>query len=229
MKILALSKVVFDRLMREKNVTPANVEQQDRILFISINEQEDDLPADYRPYFPENKKNVKVMYFSDVEKDQEVTMLDGSGNKHWVYAMSEAQAAELYAFIKDNIKGKDAVIVHCTLGVARSGAIAAFINDYVSGSWEMFKNDNKQILPNAHVYRLLHDQWYEDQKFPIGWTEADEESFKYKVMNPLTRKQELARMDDLHGTHTTEELMTESEVIKRWGTKLLNQRKTITE
>lgn len=166
MKILALSKTVFDRLMIEKKVTPDNVEKQDRILFISINEQEDNLTPEYHPYFPEDKKNVKVMHFSDVEHDMEVTSLDGSGRKHMVYAMTQEQAADLYSFIKNNIEGKEMVLIHCTLGVARSGAIAAFLNDYVSGSWELFKRDNSAIQPNAHVYRLLHDEWYKDLEYP---------------------------------------------------------------
>ena len=166
MKILALSKQIFDRLMIEKRVTPANVEQQDRILFISINEQEDNLTPDYHPYFPEDKANVKVMYFSDVERDMEVTKLDNSGDKIMVYAMTKEQAADLYHFIKHNIKGKEAVLIHCTAGVSRSGAIASFIQDFVSGSWQLFKQDNPQIQPNAHVYRLLHDEWYKDLEFP---------------------------------------------------------------
>lgn len=214
MKILALSKVVFDRLMLEKKVTPANVEQQDRILFISINEDEDHLTDEYKPYFPEDKANVKVMHFSDVEKDQEVTKIDGSGDKILVKAMTQEQAADLYSFIKNNIKGKDAVLIHCTAGVSRSGAIASFIQDFVSGSWEMFKHDNPNILPNAHVYRLLHDEWYKDLEY------LDRMNIEY--INPLTNEEINAIYKD---EGVSVQTMTRDEVVRRWGKKLSNQRK----
>jgi len=225
MKILALSKVVFDRLMIEKKVTPENVEQQDRILFISINEQENNLPAEYHPYFPEDKDNVKVMYFSDVEKDLEVTKLDRSGEKIKVYAMTREQAADLYSFIKDNIKGKDAVLIHCTAGVSRSGAVASFINDYVSGSWEMFKRDNDSIQPNAHVYRLLYDEWHKDLEFPPRWSDGRKKEFQIELMNPLTPEQASALSDERQGTRTTTHLMTKSEIVERWGAKILEDNK----
>jgi predicted protein tyrosine phosphatase len=168
MKILALSKNAFDKLMHEKGVNYSNVEQQDKLVFISLNNNLECAVESDQPYFPTNAKNLKVMFFADVDKDQYVPLIDGSKRKVLARAFTVDQAKELYGFIKDTVKeGKtEAVIIHCTMGVARSGAVASFIHDYLSGDWETFKRNNPQIQPNAHVYRLLHDQWYKDLEFP---------------------------------------------------------------
>jgi predicted protein tyrosine phosphatase len=164
MKILAMGKAAFDQLMKQKSVTPDNVEQQDKILFISINTTEETSSGD-RPYFPEDKKNVKVLFFDDVEKNITVPLF-GTNDTYEAKAMTEKQAEELYSFIRANVKGKEVVLVHCTAGVSRSGAVASFIHDFSGGNWEQFKTLNMHISPNAHVYRLLHDQWYKDLAYP---------------------------------------------------------------
>lgn len=163
MKILALSKNAFDRMMYEKGVDDTNVEQQDKLVFISLNNNFEIATQEDEPYFSASKKNLKVMFFADVDKDQYVKRLDNN-RKALAKAMTVAQAKELYGFIKDTVKvGKtEAVIIHCTMGVARSGAVASFIHDYLKGDWETFKRNNPQIQPNAHVYNLLRDQWYKD-------------------------------------------------------------------
>lgn len=164
MKILALSKNAFDKLMHEKGINYDNVEQQDKLIFISLNNNSECAVPGEVPYFPASAKNLKVMYFADVDKDQYVPLVDGSGRKVLARAFTVDQAKELYGFIKDTVKvGKtEAVIIHCTMGVARSGAVASFIHDYLKGDWQTFKRNNPQIQPNAHVYKLLRDQWYLD-------------------------------------------------------------------
>lgn len=167
MKILALSKNAFDKFMWDKGINQKNVEQQDKLVFISLNNNLECAVPGESPYFYNGPKNVKVMYFADVDKDQMVEHIAGSDKMVLARAMTVAQAKELYGFIKDTVKeGKtEAVIIHCTMGVARSGAVAAFIHDFVKGKWEVLKRNNPQIQPNTHVYRLLHAEWYGDEDF----------------------------------------------------------------
>jgi len=156
MKIIVLGRALFNEYLTRKGITNDNVEQQDKIFFISINNHDDKQSS----YFSSNKKNIISMIFGDLEQDTEVDII-GENRKEVVKAMTQEQAAELYAFIKAN-KDKEAVIIHCTAGVSRSGAIGVFINDFIGGNWEELKRLNPNIQPNAHVYRLLHDEWYKD-------------------------------------------------------------------
>jgi predicted protein tyrosine phosphatase len=53
------------------------------------------------------------------------------------------------------------IIVHCTAGVSRSGAVATFFQDmYNIGndeSNEWFAKNNRQIIPNRHVLKILRE------------------------------------------------------------------------
>lgn len=159
MKIIATSRAIFEMHMVRNKVTSDNVEEFKNIAFISINNQDDKEP----PYFPKDKENVKVLVFGDINEDITVPLLD-TREMVVIKAMTVAQAQELYEFIKKH-QDKETIIVHCTAGIARSGAIATFINDYTSSNWDEFRRLNPHIVPNHHVYKLLHDCWYEDHKY----------------------------------------------------------------
>lgn len=169
MIVFALSKAMFNRYMAEKGVTPQNVEDQD-IAFISINNQDDH----EAPYFPENKKNVKVMVFADIDQDTYVPLV-GTGKTELVKAFTMEQARELYGFIKVNMK-RQGFLVHCTAGVARSGAVATFINDFAKGSYSDFIRKNPSIQPNTHVLQLLRKAHEEDllAEFEPFWLETNQ-------------------------------------------------------
>src|SRR5687768_3899240 len=102
MKIAILSRFLFDQFLASKKVTPENVEQQNEIFFISINNQDDKIP----PYFPEDKDNVKVMTFGDVDRDTVIPLINDNPQEtdvvktELVKAFSPAQAKELFQFIK---------------------------------------------------------------------------------------------------------------------------------
>lgn len=156
MKIIVLSRALFNEYLTRKGVTNENVEQQDKLFFISINNQDDKTPN----FFTSNKKNVLNMTFADLEEDKELPIL-GENRTETFKAMTREQAAELYQFIKAN-KDKEAVLIHCTAGVARSGAVGVFINDFIGGNYHELMRNNPSIQPNSHVYRLLHNEWYKD-------------------------------------------------------------------
>lgn len=157
MKILAVPRLSFNEYMKLKGVTQENISSIKEVAFISINNTIDNV----EPYFLEDRPNLKVLFFDDVSEDIYTNDLKNPGDLILVKAMTEEQAKELYTFIKAN-EEKDCIIIHCTAGVSRSGAVATFINDYVSGDWHSFKQQNSSIQPNTHVYKLLKKIWLDD-------------------------------------------------------------------
>jgi predicted protein tyrosine phosphatase len=149
MKVFVISKANFDSLMKRKDITNDNVEDKTKTFFISIN---DTRGTDEVPYF-ENKQNVKILFFDDVEEDIDVSVI-GSNERKTAKAFTPIQAKELLEFI-DNHKDKESCIVHCAAGISRSGAVGTFVNDYFSGDYFEFKRQNPYIHPNGLVLRLL--------------------------------------------------------------------------
>lgn len=144
MKITIINKQTFDSLMKQHGITNDNVENITKTFFISIN---DTCGTTEVPYF-ENKENVKVLFFDDVDFDIEVS------SHKIAKAFTTTQAEELFDFINKH-KDKESCIVHCAAGMSRSGAVGTFINDYFGGDWFEFKKLNPHIHPNSLVLRLL--------------------------------------------------------------------------
>lgn len=149
MKVFVLSKTRFDALMVKNEITNDNVEQKEKMFFISIN---DSCGTDAVPYF-EEKENVKVLFFDDIEEDLKLPTKI-SGQFVIAKAFTEKQSVELFDFIEKH-KDKESCIVHCTAGISRSGAIGTFINDFYGGDTEEFKKQNPYVLPNGLVLMLL--------------------------------------------------------------------------
>lgn len=162
MQILAVPKNLFDETLKSKGITDENVEKQDKFAFISINNTNEikDEFFNNTPYFSANKSNVIRLWFDDVLEDHSFEKI--GGGKIELKAITHEQAKELFQFIKKN-SDKEVFFIHCTAGICRSGAVAAFIQDYIGKlTWQEFKRQNPHISPNSTVYRMLHDVWYND-------------------------------------------------------------------
>jgi len=153
MKIYAIRKESFENIMKSNNLDDNNIEDRKDVCLISITDP-DESGKIYEYYFKQNHKNVLNLKFGDVDYD--VTTKHGLCN-----AMSKEQAHECYCFIKENRHIKN-WIVHCTMGISRSGAIAQFINDFLNGDNDQFKIDNPFISPNPCVSILLKREMYND-------------------------------------------------------------------
>jgi predicted protein tyrosine phosphatase len=148
MKIYTLSQRLFNQAMLNNKITEENVEEKEKAFFISINNTEGvDKEYKNRQYFKENKKNVLILYFDDINEDVNEDDLVAK-------AMDEIQALELLNFINNN-KNKETCIIHCSAGISRSGAVGSFICDYLKQDYEQFKKDNPIIHPNSHVLSIL--------------------------------------------------------------------------
>lgn len=211
MKIVILSRALFDEYLRRKGVTDDNVETQDKMFFISIRNQDDKT----EPFFKSDKSNVKIMTFADLEEDKELPVI-GEERTELFKAMSREQAAELYQFIKAN-KDKEAVMIHCTAGVARSGAVGVFINDFIGGNYHELMRNNPSIQPNPHVYRLLHNEWYKDIAYNDAVTGEPIDGFKLEILNPASPEQLVAQYNQRNpDQHTSTRTMTLDEVRKQY-------------
>lgn len=93
--------------------------------------------------------NLLTLFFDDVE----------TGLPH---AMTRENAARIVEFtLRPDPRP---LLVHCTAGVSRSGAIGEVLNWYCnrfrednSDAYERFVHDHPDIVPNVHVRRMLLD------------------------------------------------------------------------
>ena len=150
MIINVLSRMVFNNLMQQHNINDNTVENYNEVFFISINDTKSS-PYYEESWFKKDHDNVKVLYFDDVENENE-TSPTNSGK---CVPFSSEMAKDLYEFIKRNV-GKEQVIIHCLAGIARSAGAASVVADMNGVSFAELKRTNPQICPNQRVTRLLN-------------------------------------------------------------------------
>lgn len=158
MYIKAVSKRLFITEMTHKGINDETVENFKDTIFISVNEPE--FPEG-EPYFKKEHKNVLTLHFHDTDDSFSKEIINMQGD----YAISQLFTEEmaqkvinLLQYAKDtNVKS---VIVHCTAGISRSGAIASFARDFFNAPpYEEFKRENWRIVPNSLVTAKLINTW----------------------------------------------------------------------
>lgn len=91
-------------------------------------------------------KEVLTLQFDDIsEKEHEVEGLK---------LMNEYQANRIWCFINKHRNKVKNIIVHCTAGISRSGAIGCVLARYLNGDDNYLLATGKYI-PNKHVYKLM--------------------------------------------------------------------------
>lgn len=104
-----------------------------------------------------NQPNVLALQFDDVEDTDDPELL-----KRFNYVLfNEDMAKEIHRFI-DNMDKSKPLYVNCVAGVSRSGGVGIVLNEYFNkylenNEWdyEGFFIQNRQIIPNATVSRIL--------------------------------------------------------------------------
>ena len=113
---------------------------------ISINSVS--FPSEEPPFSEEflDAENLLILYFDDVD--------EGFSN-----AMTPEQARAIVDFVRH--EDNRPIIVHCTAGISRSGAVGEVLNWYFNrfeaddSDYRKFEIMHPDIIPNAHVRRLL--------------------------------------------------------------------------
>ena len=137
-KIKALPRDLFSQLAKDPE---KESEMIGRCWVISINSS-----ADTRSPLSDQaiaSGKVLVMKFDDICNEIPNLKL-----------MDEKQANQIVEFVK-NIPEGSIILVHCTAGVCRSGAVAEVIDLVLNEDPDRFYQENPYILPNAHVKTML--------------------------------------------------------------------------
>lgn len=94
-----------------------------------------------------HSENLLVLFFDDVEEK--------SAN-----AMTKNDARRIANFVR--VPDPRPLLVHCTAGISRSGAVGEVLNWYYNRysarndkEFEQFARDNPDIVPNDHVRKTL--------------------------------------------------------------------------
>ena len=150
MKIRVFARMFFEKIKG----TPTEVELLEKSKIISINSSWgfDDTP----PFSEEllNHPHLLTLTFDDICNEPETP--EDLGN---AILFNEDMAHAIMRFVDD---GKLSLLVHCTAGISRSGAVGEVLNWYFNRYLETntaddedFVENNRQILPNTIVRRIM--------------------------------------------------------------------------
>ena len=150
MKIRVLPRAFFEKIKG----TPTEAELLAKSKIISINSSWgfDDTP----PFSPEllNHPHLLTLTFDDICNEPETP--EDLGN---AILFNKDMALAIMRFVDD---GKLPLLVHCTAGISRSGAVGEVLNWYFNRYLESnnaddedFVQNNHQIQPNTLVRRIM--------------------------------------------------------------------------
>ena len=150
MKIRVLPRMFFEKIKG----TPTEAELLAKSKIISINSSWgfDETP----PFSSEllNHPHLLTLTFDDICNEPETP--EDLGN---AVLFNENMAQQIMRFVDD---GKLPLLVHCTAGISRSGAVGEILNWYFNRYLknnttddEDFVENNRQILPNTIVRRIM--------------------------------------------------------------------------
>ena len=150
MKIRVLPRAFFEKIKG----TPTEAELLAKSKIISINSS---WGFDDTPPFSEKllkHPHLLTLTFDDICNEPETP--EDLGN---AVLFNEAMAQQIMRFVDD---GKLPLLVHCTAGISRSGAVGEVLNWYFNRYLETntaddedFVKNNRQILPNTIVRRIM--------------------------------------------------------------------------
>ena len=150
MKIKVLPRIFFEKVKG----TPTEVELLAKAKIISINSSWgfDDTPPFSENFF--NHPHLLTLTFDDICNEPETP--EDLGN---AVLFNEAMAQQIMRFVDD---GELPLLVHCTAGISRSGAVGEVLNwyfnrylEYNAKDDEYFVQNNRQIMPNFIVRRIM--------------------------------------------------------------------------
>jgi predicted protein tyrosine phosphatase len=158
MKITVKGRYYFEDL--RGTAQEASIIDSHRIISVnSVRVHED--PPFSGEYWTAN--NILILHFDDANPDDYPFMEENRAknpNELVYHFMTEADADAIVRFVEK--PDPRPILVHCTAGISRSGAIGVALNDYFNRKLvldepehERFFQLHKNISPNLHVMKLL--------------------------------------------------------------------------
>ena len=150
MKIRVLQRAFFEKV--KGTPTEADLLEKSKIISINSSWGFDDTP----PFSPEllNHPHLLTLTFDDICNEPETP--EDLGN---AILFNKDMALAIMRFVDD---GKLPLLVHCTAGISRSGAVGEVLNWYFNrylenntADDEDFEQNNRQIMPNTIVRRIM--------------------------------------------------------------------------
>ena len=150
MKIKVLPRIFFEKV--KGTSTEAELLANSKIISINSSWGFDDTP----PFSEEllNHPHLLTLTFDDICNEPETP--EDLGN---AVLFNENMAQQIMRFVDD---GKLPLLVHCTAGISRSGAVGEVLNWYFNrylernaADDEEFTQSNRQIQPNTIVRRIM--------------------------------------------------------------------------
>jgi len=95
-------------------------------------------------------ENVLNLFFDDVEHTAESKSIFAQKTVPFDQKMAE----DILTFV-DKYKNAEKIVIHCTFGKCRSGAVGDALSTYLGIPYSEFKKDNPRIQPNTLVRKTL--------------------------------------------------------------------------
>ena len=127
MKVHILSKAMFEKAYPK-------IKDRKDLFFISILDPDNKVDSLFR--------GLKTWKFYDLEEDIATYK-----------AMTFEQAVEINDYIKENLD--KTLVIHCTAGVSRSGAIGEHYWELLGGSYKELIKNNPNVMPSGRVLTYL--------------------------------------------------------------------------
>ena len=144
MKVTVLNRKEFEALLISKYDRTLPIEKDLNNCYISIHNYDQAMIED-------NYNNYLNLWFDDIDGDTEYNAKYNPNCK----AFTAEQAKSIIDFCEQN-RGKQNLFVHCFAGIARSGAVGAFVNDvWGEENYEDFHARHSWLCPNSFVSMML--------------------------------------------------------------------------
>ena len=102
----------------------------------------------------------------------------------------KGQAKKVVDFIDDIQKENDdsILVAHCHAGISRSGAVGTFACDYCGLDYDEFLSENKYIMSNPHVLKMLATQSGKPDSFKWNDGIDHDENNEFIILPPWAQK-----------------------------------------
>lgn len=142
-----------------------------KCIVISINDSGNNTVIYKNPYIID----VLTLHFDDITEEQKMKY---KLNSKLVTREDIKQIKEFVDKYKDNI---NTIIVHCTAGISRSGAVGCVLARYLNDD-DMYLFENGKYMPNETVYRFMCEE------FNLEWNKKEFKN-KCRISNKKCREQ----------------------------------------